>query len=73
LSFDEQGACGLESADRFAVKRPDAPDRWSADERWGEVSSLRIPVAGSGVHDYGGPFTISVTDPEPTWNAAAQW
>ncbi len=79
LSFDAQGRLlDWESADRFAeVKGRMLPDRWSTPmSGWGEVSGLRIPVAGTGVHDYGGgPFTyIELTGIRNlAWNARPQW
>jgi len=79
LSFDAEGRLlDWESADRFAeVKGRMLPDRWSTPMTgWGEVSGLRIPVAGAGVHDYGeGPFTyIELTAiRDLAWNARCQW
>ncbi|MBN1837634.1 MAG: hypothetical protein JW820_17390 [Spirochaetales bacterium] len=57
LSFDESGRLvDWQSEDRYAeVEGEQRQDRWSTPMKaYGEVSGLRIPISGQGVHDYAG-------------------
>ncbi|MBN1834579.1 MAG: hypothetical protein JW820_01950, partial [Spirochaetales bacterium] len=75
LSFDESGRLvDWHSEDRYAeVNGEQLRDRWSTPmTAYGEVSGLRIPIAGQGVHDYEGvpPYVYVELDRvrELAWN-----